>query len=178
MSEVSEKHYTIDGTMAGAHYNDRKVYLTDLFTGEKISETTVKDKKFSFTFPTNELRMYLLVYKYSDKDSFPITLPIVGGEGDVQVYMGGKVVTTGTPSNDALQDFLIARSNKADELLEAKIYGDELKSVFKKFLTGQIKLFKDSIVSIYIIRSFSKQFTDEEISHLLMQLNPAITALY
>ena len=39
---------------------------------------------------------------------FPIVVPLASGDGKVNIYMGEKVVTAGTPVNDRLQDFLLA----------------------------------------------------------------------
>lgn len=175
----STNTFMIEGIMAGDHYNDKNVFLTDPFTDEIFAETVVKDKKFTFHFPDNCLKLYKLVYKYSDKDFFPLTLPIVGGEGDVKVYMGGKVLTTGTPSNDALQDFLIANDKKTEEMMnKTDLSIDEIKSEFKNFLAESIINNKDNIVSVYILKSYTSKFTQDEISSFLGVIKPEVASLY
>lgn len=176
--ESSTNMYVIEGTMAGAHYNDKTVYLTDPFTKETFAQTTVKDKKFFLQFPDNGLKIYQIVYKYSNLDLFPLTLPVIGGEGNVQVYMGGKIVTTGTPSNDALQDFLLAKDKFTDEITESGIAVDEIRARLKGFLSEQVVNNKDSIVSIYILKSYASRFTEEEKQALLQQIKPELVALY
>lgn len=171
--------FKIYGIMAGDHYNDRHVYLTDPFSDEIFAETVVKNRQFSIQFPFNGPKIYMLVYKYSDKDYFPLTLPVVGGEGDVKVYMGGKVLTSGTPSNDALQEFLIANDKKAEEMMSYTDKSiDMIKSEYKNFLAEIIINNKDNIVSLYILKSYSSKFTQEEISSILMLLNPEIATLF
>lgn len=175
----STNTFMIEGIMAGDHYNDKNVYLTDPFTDEIYAETVVKEKKFNFPFPDNNLKLYKLVYEYSDKDYFPLTLPVVGGEGDVKVYMGGKVVTTGTPSNDALQDFLIAIDKKSEEMMnKTDLPIDEIKSEFKNFLAQAIIDNKDNIVSLYILKSYTSKFSAEEVKTLLAQMKPEVAELY
>lgn len=176
--ESSTSMYVIEGTMAGAHYNDKTVYLTDPFTKETFAQTTVKDKKFFLQFPDNGLKIYQIVYQHSKIDALPLTLPVIGGEGNVQVYMGGKVVTTGTPSNDALQDFLLAKDKFSDEIAEASPELDEVRARLKGFLSEQVVNNKDSIVSIYILKSYASRFTEEEKQALLQQLKPELIALY
>lgn len=175
----SNNAFMIEGIMAGDHYNDKNVYLTDPFTDEIYAETVVKEKKFTFRFPDNALKIYKLVYKYSDKDYFPLTLPVVGGEGDVKVYMGGKVLTTGTPSNEALQDFLIANDKKTEEMMnKTDLPIDEIKSEFKNFLAESIINNKDNIVSLYVLKSYTSRFSEEEVKSLLAQMNSEVAELY
>lgn len=175
----STNTFLIEGLMAGDHYNDKNVYLTDPFTEEIFAETVVKDKKFTLHFPDNSLKLYKLVYKYSDKDYFPLTLPIVGGEGDVKVYMGGKVLTTGTPSNEAMQDFLIANDKKTDEMMKkTDMPIEEIKSEFKNFLAESIINNKDNMVSLYVLKSYTSKFTQDEISSFLGVIKPEVASLY
>lgn len=125
------------------------------------------------------MRLYKLVYEYSDKDYFPLTLPVVGGEGDVKVYMGGKVLTTGTPSNDALQDFLIANDKKTEEMMnKTDLPIDEIKTEFKNFLAESIINNKDNIVSLYVLKSYTSRFSAEEVTSLLAQMKPEVAELY
>ena len=170
--------FIVEGTMAGNHYDGKNVYLTDPFSEEIFAETVVKDKKFSFHFPDNSLKIYKLVYKYSDKDMFPLTLPIVGGEGNVQVYMGGKVLTTGTPSNDAIQDFLLSNEKIVEEITTSGLSLEEVKTRFKDFLVDTVKNNKDNIVSIYVMKAYASRFTKDEISSLLTLIKSDIAMLY
>ena len=174
----STNTFMIEGLMAGDHYNDKNVYLTDPFSEEIFAETVVKDKKFSFHFPDNSLKIYKLVYKYSDKDMFPLTLPIVGGEGNVQVYMGGKVLTTGTPSNDAIQDFLLSNEKIVEEITTSGLSLEEVKTRFKDFLVDTVKNNKDNIVSVYVMKAYASRFTKDEISSLLTLIKSDIAMLY
>ena len=98
-------------------------------------------------------------------------MPFVGGEGDVEVYLGPKVVTRGTPSNDALQDFMLARSNKEDELLRTITSLEENRALFKDFLKEQIQQNRMNIVSGYILKAFRSRFDDDEYAYLLQQID-------
>ena len=105
-------------------------------------------------------------------------MPIVGGEGNVQVYMGGKVLTTGTPSNDAIQDFLLSNEKIVEEITTSGLSLEEVKTRFKDFLVDTVKNNKDNIVSVYVMKAYASRFTKDEISSLLTLIKSDIAMLY
>lgn len=169
---------TIHGHAAGDHYNGKTVFLLDAFTNEEIAKTSVKDKTFEFKVDGSKVAMYTVMLKYTKGDMFPLTVPVVTGEGNVEAYIGGKVVTTGTPSNDAIQDFLLAKEQFTDSLLAEVTDVEKVKTEFKQFLKDQIISTKETIVAIYILKSYASKFTNEEVQTLLNVINPAYVALY
>lgn len=172
MDEKQGRSYCkVKGKLVGRGLLSNKVTLYNDDLTQIIDVALVENKSFQFRVPAYELKIYRLVYKFKDDDLVPITLPFVGGEGDVEVYLGPKVVTRGTPSNDALQDFLLARSNKEDELLRTITSLEENRALFKDFLKEQIQQNRMNIVSGYILKAFRSRFDDDEYAYLLQQID-------
>lgn len=172
MDEKQGRSYCkVKGKLVGRGLLSNKVTLYNDDLTQIIDVALVENKSFQFRVPAYELKIYRLVYKFKDDDLVPITLPFVGGEGDVEVYLGPKVVTRGTPSNDALQDFLLARSNKEDELLKSATSVEGIRSSFKDFLKEQVLQHRMNIVSGYILKAYRDRFDEGEYTYLLEQID-------
>ena len=161
----------VKGKMVGRGLLSKKILLYNEDLSQVLDVALIENKAFQFKVPAYELKIYQLMYKRTEDDPFAILLPFVGGEGDVEVYVGPKVVTRGTPSNEALQDFLLARSNFQDDLLLSGISSEERKASFKDFLKEQIQQNRMNIVSGYILKSFRNRFDDDEYAYLSQQID-------
>ena len=172
MDEKQGRSYCkVKGKLVGRGLTSNKVTLYNDDMTQVLDVALVESKSFQFKVPAHELKIYKLVYKFKEEDLIPIMMPFGGGEGDVEVYLGPKVVTRGTPSNDALQDFLLARSNKEDELLRTITSLEENRALFKDFLKEQIQQNRMNIVSGYILKAFRSRFDDDEYAYLLQQID-------
>ncbi|WP_302577304.1 hypothetical protein [Phocaeicola barnesiae] len=161
----------VKGKMVGRGLLSKKILLYNEDLSQVLDVALIENMAFQFKVPAYEQKIYQLMYKCTEDDPFAILLPFVGGEGDVEVYVGPKVVTRGTPSNEALQDFLLARSNFQDDLLLSGISAEESKAAFKGFLKEQIQMNRKNIVSGYILKSFRSRFDESEYAYLLEQID-------
>ena len=149
---------TLDG------YEGRKVYLeTTGANALKVDSATVAEGRFALTFNDSVPQVYRLVLTASDDDQFPITLPVVSEKGHVQVVMGELVLTSGTPLNDTLQDFLLAVSNFTDKAMQQeKPDMQQVKADFAKLVEGAVMKNIDTPVGAYIYRTYSHNLTPEQ----------------
>ena len=149
---------TLDG------YEGRKVYLeTTGATALKVDSATVAEGRFALTFNDSVPQVYRLVLTASDDDLFPITLPVVSEKGHVQVVMGELVLTSGTPLNDTLQDFLLAVSNFTDKAMQQeKPDMQQVKADFAKLVEGAVMKNIGTPVGAYIYRTYSDKLTPEQ----------------
>ena len=149
---------TLDG------YEGRKVYLeTTGANALKVDSATVAEGRFALTFNDSVPQVYRLVLTASDDDQFPITLPVVSEKGHVQVVMGELVLTSGTPLNDTLQDFLLAVSNFTDKAMQQeKPDMQQVMADFAKLVEGAVMKNIGTPVGAYIYRTYSHNLTPEQ----------------
>ena len=149
---------TLDG------YEGRKVYLeTTGANALKVDSATVAEGRFALTFNDSVPQVYRLVLTASDDDLFPITLPVVSEKGHAQVVMGELVLTSGTPLNDTLQDFLLAVSNFTDKAMQQeKPDMQQVMADFAKLVEGAVMKNIGTPVGAYIYRTYSDKLTPEQ----------------
>ena len=149
---------TLDG------YEGRKVYLeTTGANALKVDSATVAEGRFALTFNDSVPQVYRLVLTASDDDQFPITLPVVSEKGHVQVVMGELVLTSGTPLNDTLQDFLLAVSNFTEKAMQQeKPDMQQVMADFAKLVEGAVMKNIGTPVGAYIYRTYSDKLTPEQ----------------
>ena len=156
---------TLDG------YEGRYVYLeTTDGSSMKVDSTTVTDGKFAFAFSDSVPQVYTLVLAASDDDQYPITLPVVSEKGNVKVSMGELVLTSGTPLNDELQDFLLAVSNFYDKALQQeKPDLQKIAANFAKLVEGSIMSNLNTPVGVYIFRAYGDKLTEPQKAQILLR---------
>lgn len=154
-------------TMDG--YEGRKVYLeTTDASSTKVDSAIVTDGKFMISFNDTLPKVYRLVLSSSDEDVYPITLPVVSEKGQVKVSMGELVLTSGTPMNDALQDFLLAVSNFTDKVMKEE--NPDMKKIvsdFGKLVEGSVLSNINTPVGVYIYRAYEGKLDDQQKSNIL-----------
>lgn len=156
-------------------YEGKQVYLKTT-TGEmaKVDSALVENAKFAFTFHDSVPQVYNLVLSTSDDDQYPIVLPVVSEKGHIRVSMGELVLTSGTPLNDNLQDFLLAVSNFADKAMkQEKPDISQIKTDFAKLVEGAIMQNIQSPVGIYIYRMYADKLNDEQQMFILNRADDA-----
>ena len=156
-------------TMDG--YEGRYVFLeTTDGSAVKVDSTTVTDGKFAFTFNDSVPQVYTLVLAASDDDQYPITLPVVSEKGHVKVSMGELVLTSGTPLNDELQDFLLAVSNFYDKALQQeKPDLQKIAADFSKLVEGAIMGNVNTPVGVYIYRAYGDKLTEPQKAQIMLR---------
>ncbi|MBM6891224.1 hypothetical protein H6A30_13370 [Bacteroides caecigallinarum] len=167
----------ISGAMTNNDYNGCKAYLYTMLPEYRLVDSTVIDgTEFGFDIP-DSLSLYKVKVAKSNDDMFPVVVPLVSGEGKVSIYMGDKVVTAGTPSNDRLQDFLLALDGFYETAINSGKTKEEVVNEFRTFLAEQVKFNSNNIVSVYIITEFRSRFAPEVYDDLVAGLNKNIRNL-
>lgn len=149
-------------TMEG--YEGKQVYLqTTVGIPEKVDSATVENGRFTFNFTDSIPKVYQLVLGKEANDMFPIILPVVSEKGHIRVSMGELVLTSGTPLNDNLQDFLLAVSHFTDKIMEQEGTDlDLLKEDFAKLLEGAVMQNIQTPVGAYIYRMYADKLSEEQ----------------
>ena len=150
-------------------YEGKWVYLeTTTQNSTKIDSVLVDNGSFQFTLTDSVPQVYRLVLGESADDMFPITLPIVSEKGHIRVFLGEMVLTSGTPLNDSLQDFLLAVSNYLDEAMKnGKSDMNKFDADFTKLIQGSVMHNINTPVGVYIYRHYGDRLTDEQKSIIL-----------
>ena len=149
-------------TMEG--YEGKQVYLeTTVGTPTKVDSALVENGKCALSFSDATPQVYRLVLGKSVDDMYPITLPVVSEKGHISVVMGELVLTSGTPLNDNLQDFLLAVSNFTDKAMkQEKLDMNQIKVDYAKLVEGAVMQNIKTPVGAYIYRMYSNQLSDEQ----------------
>ena len=158
-------------TMEG--YEGKQVYLeTTVGTPAKVDSSLVENGKFAFTFSDATPQVYRLVLGKTANDMYPITLPVVSEKGHIRVSMGELVLTSGTPLNDSLQDFLLAVSNLTDKAMkQEKLDINQVKADLAKLVEAAVMQNIQTPVGAYIYRMYGHQLTDDQKALILSHAN-------
>lgn len=152
---------TIKGKVRDKAYEGKTVYLCDPFTSAACDSAAIDDASFRFTVEGKDAEVLLLKLKSSADDLFPITLPVVVERGVVNVVLGETVLTSGTPLNDKLQDFLLAVDHFSDQANASGKEVEDIRKDFMKLLETSILQNSDNGVGEYIYRAYSSRITPE-----------------
>ena len=145
-------------------YEGKQVYLqTTSGTSLKVDSAIIEKGRFTFNFTDSVPQVYQLVLMKEANDMFPIILPVVSEKGHIRVSMGELVLTSGTPLNDNLQDFLLAVSNFTDKAMkQEKLDMNQIKADYAKLVEGAVMQNIKTPVGAYIYRMYSDQLSDEQ----------------
>lgn len=157
----SPKGCVVKGSVKAEGYEGKMVYLCDPYTPAICDSVLVRDGKFNFDIKESNVDVLLLKLKSSPDDSFPITLPVVTENGTVKVVLGEVVLTSGTPLNDKLQDFLLAVDRFSDEMSKSGKGIENIRIEFMHLLETSILQNRDNPVGGYIFRAYSSRLTPE-----------------
>lgn len=167
----------ISGEMTNNDYDGCKAYLYTMLPEYRLVDSTVIDgTEFGFDIP-DTLNLYKVKVIKDQNDMFPIVVPLASGDGKVNIYMGDKVVTAGTPMNDRLQDFLLALDGFYETAINSGKTKDDVVNEFRTFLAEQVKFNSNNIVSVYIITEFRSRFAPEVYDELVAGLDKNIRNL-
>lgn len=171
VNSCQQSEYNLRGKVDGEQFDHKVVYLCDAYTLTPIDSTVVHAEKFGFNLPDSTVAIYKLMLKESKVDILPIVLPVVGGEGVVNVTLGEVSRVGGTPLNDAMFDFQMGVERQFVEARDGKFTIEEVRARFKRYLTEMVQLHKGNILSAYILQSYRMRFTPEEYTQLVEQLD-------
>ena len=161
----------LTGKVTLVGYEGRYVYLeTTDGSSMKVDSAVVSGGKFTFTFNDSVPQVYRLVLSANNDDSFAITLPVVSEKGHVMVSMGELVLTSGTPLNDELQDFLLAVSNFYDKAIQQeKPDMQKIAADFAKLVEGAVLKNIDTSVGLYIFRAYGDRLNEQQKAQILLR---------
>ena len=155
----------INGRVTLDNYEGRYVYLEVTDGSNVISDSSlVKNGKFSFVLNDSVPSVYNLVLKENDDDVFAIILPVVSEKGNISVLMGEYVRTEGTPLNNNLQDFLLAKSHLNDNSQAVSI--EKFKSDFANLVETTIQLNKGNVIANYLYTNYIHLFSTEQLERV------------
>lgn len=155
---------TLEGRVTLDGYEGRPVYLETVSSDpQRVDSAVVEDGKFFLTLEDTVPQVYCLALSASDNDPYAIRLPVVSEKGHIRVSMGELVLTSGTPLNDALQDFLLAVSTFTDKVMEQ----DEpdmqrIRDGFAALVEDAVMLNITSPVGAYIYRMYGDRLSPEK----------------
>ena len=168
-SSCSHEGTTIYGKLGILRHENKNVYLCDTYSYEVRDSARVSNGKFVLHVPDSVKGMRLLVLRNALGEDLPLSLPVVVGEGDVNVVLGETVLTYGTPLNDRLQDFLLATDAFQSEMTGKDLPSADISPQFTHLLKEQILQNRDNIVGVYIYRSYKSRFSPEDREELVGQ---------
>lgn len=149
----------ISGIIKGNDYVNGWVYLKDLSSHNILDSVCVKNGAFEFkNLEKDTTYAALIMLKTSIDDSFPTFLPVIIEPGELKAEMGGGYVRiSGSPLNESMQDFLQGIDDFSILMHEKKYSPEESRQLFSEYLTAQIKLNKDNVVSEYIRQAYTSR---------------------
>lgn len=147
----------------------RPVYLETVSpVPSRVDSSLVEDGRFSFMLEDSVPRVYRLVLSASEDDPYAISLPVVSEKGTVRVSMGELVLTSGTPLNDALQDFLLAVSNFTDKAMKQENPDmQRIRDDFAALVEEAVILNLDNPVGAFIYRMYGDRLATERQESIL-----------
>lgn len=153
----------LDGRVTLEGYEGRHVYLESVSNDSStaVDSALVEDGRFGFALEDSIPQVYELVLHTSDDDIFPIILPVVSEKGRVKASLGEYVLTTGTPLNDQLQDFLLAVSTLSDKQ-STDMDMEAFKADFASLIEGHIRLNRDNALGQYLFGKYASKLSGEQ----------------
>lgn len=150
-------------------YEGRQVYLeTTTSTPVRVDSTKVIDGRFTLTFTDSVPQVYSLVLSSSPTDAYPIVLPVVSEKGHVNVSVGELVLTSGTPLNDRLQDFLLEVSRFTDNAMKQENPDmQRIKEDFARLVEEAALRNADTPVGVYIYRMYADRLDESKRQNIL-----------
>lgn len=129
----------IDGEMTAEGWNGKNIELINSETNEVISQTRIEDNEFEFRLVPDTPFIATLRIQSEDMD-IPYILPVAVEMGKITVKAGMETLTTGTPLNTRLQQFMVRKSDLA---LPDTLSLEEYKKEFRAFIEQEIENNKD-----------------------------------
>lgn len=167
---TDENH--VMGRISDVASTNHYVYLCDAYSPFTVLDSAlVRNLKFEMNLPSSQ-NVFIIKYVNPDSKYDGVSLPVVSGEGKVNVSLGDVVVTYGTPFNDKLQDFLLAGDALFDQLVADSLAMKEVTITVNEFLCNQIVLNKQTPIAGFILHSYKSRFSPEQIDELKQYVLP------
>lgn len=158
--------YKIKGMVRDTHLNGRMVYLRNVANPSIIYDSTeIRNGRFSFSGKERSGIVVRELYTTVD-NGYVNYLPVVLEPGTITVLLDSVVCTSGTPLNDKLQDFLLAK----DKFYDGDFTGCSKEDIilrFGDFLVKQIKEYIHTPIGKYIYVSYSGYLSENNKKELV-----------
>lgn len=154
--------YQIQGISTSSAFDGKTVYLKDAYDNNLLLDSTVvADGKFYFADTARvDVPKVLMLSIHTSEGGLDYRLPVVLENGVIEATMGEVVKTTGTKLNDKMQDFLLAVDAYSATCTDKSV--EEIKSGFAELLKKHILDNKESMVGVYIFKSYTSALMDEQ----------------
>lgn len=152
----SANSYTITGKVTESSLNGQKVELCTIKGAQNVvvNSGTIKDGRFSMKGTVDTAFVGTLRVQFPD--GFPYLQPVAIEHGSIQVLMGNETVVCGTPMNDKLQRFLIAKDSVL-AVMDDSISESRKQAIFSSFIATQVKSMDScAALSLFIKESYLK----------------------
>ena len=168
--------YGIEGTAVSSEMEGKHVYLVKYNDEgiEKCDTAIIKDGKFSFE---GVLEMPELYYIQAG-DNEAVKRAILLESGKIVVTISEQVVVTGTPANDAYQQYLEEQA-PIDERLAVTETETEYNSVYSEKRESYVKYFSENVnnpLGAAEFGVFGRRLTPEQLAVVLSKGNEAFKA--
>lgn len=163
--------YKISGVCRDRQLEGKNVYMRKMTSRTPSDSACIHNNRFSFTGQQTLPEIHIL-YVEVEKGIYNM-LPVALEAGKIKVVLDSIIYTGGTPLNDKLQDFILAKQRfvlKED----ASRSKDELPRLFSTFLKKQVLGNLDNIVSQYIYQTYSTKLTNEDKKEILERSDIAL----
>lgn len=158
----SKDAYTIEGKVTNLELEGCTVYLQDAVTGQtRYDSATVIHGHFTFTGKQDKPVVRELFVQENDSDIFPVTLPIVLENADIEVDLGDRVYVGNTSLNKRMMEVLVAVDQFTDRDFSGKTTED-IKSDFSVLLMEQIVKNANTVIGKYLYEAYQGKLTDEQ----------------
>lgn len=154
-------NFVIEGRTQGVEYHGQYVYLLDAYDLQHaLDSAKVENGKFHFegAQPAPAMRTLRL---QAVGDMFPILLPIVLENEEIEITMGDRVTVEGSKLNDKIQSFLMAISHFTDQDFST-MTTEEMELQFQNLIIDQVLMNKDNMVGTYIYKIYAPKLTEDQ----------------
>ena len=164
----------IVGTVNGEQYEGKRIFLVPLYgpkTAEYVDSMEIKDGKFEFSPDTLQMYKILLDYHYR----FGLQpLLVVGEPGEVKVAIDTVSHATGTPLNDALEQWKVRTEQHNQQLVLMRRQAENLKKMGDQVQSDYMQQRADSFHQVYknYTRELSKSVEGTTLGDFLKDLYP------
>lgn len=157
----NEKKCLIQGHTSFKTYS--KAYLLDT-ERRPVDSVIVNDGNFTFTQPDSTSIPYVMIIRLDNgSENDWLEMPVMIEHGMVKLQIEEYVHISGTPLNNAIQDFLDGIQRCKDGIVVDKdITPDEVEQIFSEYYCQQILANRDNALGRYIYQDYGIHLTKDD----------------
>lgn len=163
--------YKISGVCRDRQLEGKNIYMRKMTSHTPSDSACIRNSRFSFAGQQPSPEIHILYVEV--ENGMYNMLPVAVEAGKIKVVLDSIIYTGGTPLNDKLQDFILAKQTFVLKEGAGKSK-DELPRLFSAFLKKQILGNSDNIVSQYIYQTYLTKLTNEDKKEILERSDIAL----